>query len=174
MRAAGSHPKNLFILIDGVDIADKSYEELQKHVVSCQECSEEVRLLESIDGIFRSKEFEIDAAPFQWERIRARLEESQPAMGWWEQVYDAFKSRQLAWKFALGILFAVVMSLSGWEYHRHIERNQLGALIAYSESERERIESADNPFRGVTAGGSGNPFLRMQIPGDRSNPFAVR
>jgi hypothetical protein len=173
MRAAGDHPNDLCVLIDGDDTADKSYEELRKHVESCQECREEIRLLKSVDAVFRSREFEIDAPPFQWERIRARLEESQPAMGWWERVYEAFKPRQLAWKFALGTLLAVVLSLSGLEYHRYIERNQFGALVAYSESERQRMESADNPFRSPSAAQTENPFTRFQIQDDRSNPFAI-
>lgn len=173
MRAAGKHPENLYAFVDG-ETDDKRYEDLRQHVATCQECREEIRLIQSVEGMFRSREFEIDAPPFQWERIRARLEKTQPARGWWEQVYEAFKPRQLAWKFALGILLAVVLSLSGLEYRRSIERNQLVALVTYSESERQLIESADNPFRSSSAAQSENPFSIYQIPDDRSNPFAVR
>jgi hypothetical protein len=173
MRAAGNHPENLFVLIDG-EMADKSYVELQQHVESCPECKEEIRLLKSVDGMFRSREFELDTPPFQWERIRARLKEPQPAVAWWERFYEVFNPRPLAWRFALGILLAVVLSLSGFEYHRHIVRNQFNGLVTFSESERQRIASAENPFHDILAVENENPFLRMQIPDDRSNPFAVR
>lgn len=173
MKTTGNHPDNLFLLVDQ-DVADKKYEETGRHVESCLECKEEVRVLKSVDAMFRSPEFEIDVPPFHWQRIRARLEESQPAVGWWERVYEAIKPQRLAWACALGILLAVVLSLSGLEYHRYTERNQFAALVTYSESERQRIQSADNPFRGFSAANNENPFARFQIPDDRINPFAVR
>jgi hypothetical protein len=172
MKVTGNHPDNLTLLIDR-DKADKRYDEIAAHIESCHECREEIQIIKSVDALFRSPEFEIEVPPFQWERIRERLEEHQPAMGWWEQVCEAVKPQRPAWTYALGILLAVVLSLSGLEYYSNIEARQFLAIATYSESERQRIESADNPFRGLLAAENENPFTRFQIPDDRTNPFAV-
>ncbi len=166
------HPKELFLLIDRAS-DDKEYEAVRKHVESCPECREEVRAAQGFEGMFRTGNFEIEVPPFQWERIRARLETYRPATGWRDRICEALIPRRAAFKYALGILLTVVVGLSGFEYYRYNERTRLAAFMSYYEAQRPRIESADNPFRAYLTAQNQNPFAKVQIPEDRMNPFAV-
>jgi hypothetical protein len=171
MKETGNHPQDFSPLVDH-DTTDGRYQELQNHVDSCLTCREEVRAIESFDRMFRSQHLEIEVPPFQWARIQARLERS--GQGRWRAAFEALKPHRLVWKLAAGVFLALVLGVSGLEFYQYNQRSQFLALVTYTAAERQRIETAENPFRSFLAAQDVNPFEKVQIPEDKINPFAVR
>lgn len=159
--------------LDG-QTADKGYRAIQQHLDSCQECQAEIRTLKSLDSMFRLPEFEIQVPPYQWQRIRARLAGNAVERGWRGWLVAMLKPSKLAFSMTTSILLIFGMAFFGWEYRRHLAEDQFLAIAAYSETERQRIGHAENPFRSyATAPSDENPFTRFQTP-IAGNPFAVR
>jgi anti-sigma factor RsiW len=173
MSQTPNHPPNLIPYLDG-SLADKEYQEVKRHVESCAQCKEEVRIWESLDGMFRSPELEIEVPPFQWQRIQSGLTASRPVANNWERFFALLRPRQNAWKAALAVMIIGIVSLSGWQYHRVDQRNQLRALADFSQSESQRLSEARNPFSAFGEAAIENPFNRFEAKISGVNPFAAR
>lgn len=159
--------------LDG-ETADKGYRAIQRHLDGCQECQAEIRTLKSLDSLIRLPEFELEVPPYQWQRIRARIMEDPVAPNWRGWLVAVLKPSKLAVSITMSLLLIFGMVFFGWEYRRHLTEDQLLAIASYSETERQRVGQAENPFRTYSdAPSDENPFTRFQTP-IAGNPFAVR
>ncbi len=167
------HPEDFSPYLDGNTI-DSRYEELSLHLTSCPSCAEEVRELQKFEKNCRAAEFELDVPPFQWQRIQARLESDgiRPISG--RRWLEFWTLRRLALQAATGAVLLAVMMLSGLEYRKYLNEQQLTALAAYSRLEQAQLTTSGNPFTGLAQSSSAeNPFAQLQSPAE-SNPFVIR
>jgi anti-sigma factor RsiW len=173
MREFDSHPEDFSPYLDR-DFADKRYEEIRLHLEACPDCQEELKTWHSLDSMIRAGEMEIQVPPFQWARIRERLQEHRAEPAILEQWGRLFKSRRLAWSTALGLLMAIAVTYGGFEYRKNVQAKEYAALVAFSESEERRINAAGNPFSAIVDSAQReNPFSEFQAP-SKINPFSIR
>jgi len=174
MNRRVEHPPNLMPFMDG-SAADKEYEEIKRHVESCAQCKEEIRIWESLDNMIRSPKLEIEVSPFQWQRIQSRLTASRQEANSWKRFFALTKPRQVVWKAAVAVLIVSIVSLSGWQYlYKAGRASQLKELAAFSQSESLRLSVAKNPFSTFGESAIENPFDRFEVKISGKNPFAAR
>jgi len=172
MNRRVEHPPNLMPLLDGSP-ADKEYREIQQHVKSCAQCQGEFRIWESLDGLVRSPELEIEVPPFQWQRIHSGLTASQPATGW-KRFLVLATSRRFALRATVATLVIVIVAMYGWQYYYKFDRmNLLKTLAAFSQSESIRLSAAKNPFSAFGESAIENPFDKFEAKISGKNPFAA-
>jgi len=132
------------------------------HLEHCEQCRSEAALWRELNRLVRAHVPQIDVPPFQWERIAARLGESGPKAGFAERIRATFRAHRLAWNTAMGAILVAGITLSGLEYHKLRQQEQLLPIVAYSAAEGQRLTTAGNPFRGyVESTADENPFARL-------------
>jgi len=174
MNRRMEHPPNLMSLLNG-NPADKECQEIKRHVESCAQCKEEIRIWESLDDLVRSPDLEIEVPPFQWQRIQSRLAASKPAASGWTSFLGLTRPRTVAWKAAAAALVMGIAALFGWHYYYKVDQiNKLQALAAFSQSENLRLSAAKNPFTAFGMSAIENPFGQFEVEISGKNPFEAR
>jgi anti-sigma factor RsiW len=167
MTIPDKHPEDFGPYLDR-DFSDNRYGEIAEHIKACRTCTEEIRSWQTIEGMFRDADLEIEVPAFQWARIKAQLAVPAPApraAGWLRSLFG-----RPGWAAAAGLLVCA-LTLTGVGYQKFAERSQLRDLAQFSVGERQRLVKAENPFR---SDDESNPFARIQDYADVGNPFATR
>jgi len=171
VNRVSSHPEDFCPYLDR-DSSDPKYEEIRRHLDVCVPCHDEVRNWQSFDSIFRSDAAEIEAPPFQWQRIAARIQPPVP-VGILARIRPLFQPWKLAWNVTLATIFLGAVIFSGIEYRNSFEEKQLLlAITRYAEETGSRIAADGNPFQ-TAAAEHDNPFARSPFAGE-SKPSAER
>jgi len=129
---------------------------------------------EAVDALFRVPEGELEVPPFQWQRIRALIEDGRARPPFSLRLRDWLVLRAFAMGAAVSLLLFGMVTLAGLQYRSHMVREHMAELKVYSERATRQLVEAGNPFR-LGQQGEGevaNPF-EAYFSGGSGNPFAM-